>query len=518
MMLHRSGPTGRSVNPKTSIVSPDFRMNQTSSQRKTIAFAEMLTEVDCFSPITTTKRDFEADCLLYGYDVITQGAKEKSQLAGFLKAVEEFGDGKIDIVPILKARATPGGPVERDLYEHFKSTIIEGLLKIDHLDGIYFSMHGTMGVVEISDPEGDLLQAVREAVGNEIPIGITLDLHANVTAKMVQHATFIVGYKTNPHRDFFKVARRAGEILIKTIQGKLKPVMAFNKLKLLKGGGICVDLLAPMRPIFRKRKKLNKQPGVLDLSLFIVHLFVDDREIGWSTIAVTDGDQQLAQKLADELAEGCWAVRKVPHPTGNTPSEAIDIARRCRFRRKLGAIFFSDICDCVGSGAPGENTWILKALLEEGSDLTSYLVLRDEEAVNEAYEHDIGTTLRLTLGGKLDKEYNRPLEFTGTVLSKTSDKRGRIVILKHEGIHLVLMEVSEASWRPNSYTDLGLNVWKADIVVVKSLYHFRWYYLLPNRKTVFVITPGTTDFDVFNLKYKNMPRPIFPFDDIDSWR
>jgi len=94
-------------------MSPDYRMNDTPRERKTIVFAEVLTEVDCFSPITTTKRDFEADCLLYGEDIIAHGAKEKSQLAGFLKAVEEFGDGKVDVIPILKARATPGGPERR---------------------------------------------------------------------------------------------------------------------------------------------------------------------------------------------------------------------------------------------------------------------------------------------------------------------------------------------------------------------------------------------------------------------
>jgi len=493
-------------------------MGNNGGGRKTIAIAEMLTEVNSFSPVPTTRRDFEADALLYGNEIIAYSQKEKSQLQGFLKAVEEFGEGTIDVAPILKAVANPGGPVERDLYEHFKSTIIDGLKKIKHLDGVYLSLHGTMGVEGNSDPEGDLLRGIREAIGDEIPIGITLDLHANVTKEMVKHATFIVGYKTNPHRDPAKVARRAGEILIKTLQGKIKPVMAYNKMKLLKGGGICIDLLQPLRPIFKKMKQLTGQPGVLDLSTFVVHIFIDNPEIGWSTIAITDNDPELARKLADELADMCWAVRKVPHPTGNTPSEAIEIARKCRLRRKLGSILFSDICDIVGSGAPGENTWILKTLIEEGSDLTSYLAIRDEEAVNEAYELGIGTTVKLTVGGKLETEYNQPLDIEGEIIKKSKDKRGKLVLLRHKGIHLLLMEVSAMAWRPDIWTDIGLSPWKADIIVVKSLYHFRWYYLLLNRKTVFVITAGTTDFDVFNLKYKNVPRPIFPFDDIDSWR
>lgn len=493
-------------------------MNLNGSNQKTIAVAEVLTEVNCFSPVTTTRRDFEATGLLYGEEIISHSKQEKYQLTGFLKAVEELGNGEIHVVPILQARATPGGPVERELYEHFKATIIEGLKKPARLDGIYLSLHGTMGVEGISDPEGDLLRSIREAVGADIPIGITLDIHANATAEMARCATFMVGYKTNPHRDFARVGRRAGEILIRTIRGEIAPVMAFNKMRLLKGGGIAVDLLAPMRPIFRKMKRMNRLPGVLDLSIFIVHPFIDDPEIGWSTVAVTDGNPHLAKKLADDLADMCWAVRKVPHPTGNTPSEAIRIARKCRLRRKLGAVLFSDVCDGVGAGAPGESTWILKALLEEGSDLTSYLALRDEEAANEAFNRAVGDTVTLTIGGKLEKKYNRPLDFTGEVVGKQEDKRGKLVVLRHKGIHLVLMEISEMAWKPEFWTGLALSPWKADIIVVKSLYPFRWYYLLQNRKTVFVLTPGTTDFDVFHLKYENMPRPIFPFDDISSWR
>lgn len=483
-----------------------------------IAIAEVSTEVNSFSPVPTTRRDFEAASLLYGDELIPFARKEGMELAGFLKAVDEQADAGMEVIPILKARAIPGGPVESELFDHFISTIVEGLKKIDGLDGIYFCLHGSMGVEGVRDPEGTLLKAVRETVGDNVPIGITLDIHANVTRLMADHATFIIGYKTNPHRDHAKVGKRAGEILIKTIRGEIKPVMVFNKMKLLKGGGIGVDLLAPMRPIFRKMKKWTRNPRVLDLSLFMVHVFIDDPEIGWSTIAVVDADEQLARQLADDLADMCWSVRKVPHPAGNTPSEAIEIVRNSGLLRKFGPILFSDVCDAVGAGAPGENTWILKALIEEAPDLTSYLAIRDKEAANEAFALDEGATVTLTLGGKLETEFNRSLEITGEIVSKQENRRGKIVLLRHRGIHLAIMEVAEMAWKPSCWTDLGLNVWDADIIIVKSIYPFRWYYLRYNRKTVFVLTPGTTDFDVFNLKFEHTPRPIYPFDEIDSWR
>ncbi|GAB4341351.1 MAG: M81 family metallopeptidase [Candidatus Abyssubacteria bacterium] len=484
---------------------------------KTIAMAEVLTEVNSFSPVKTTRRDFEAGCLLYGDEIIPVARAHKLELGGFLKAADDAGGG-LRIVPILKARAVPGGPVERDLFEHFQDTLLQGLRKVERLDGIYLAMHGSMGVEDLRDPEGSLLRAIRQTVGDDIPIGVTVDLHANITEEMARRATFIIGYKTNPHRDFFKVGYKAGDILIRTVRGQIRPVMAFNKLRLLKGGGIGVDLLAPMRPIFRRMRQWTKQPRVLDLSTFIVHIFIDDPEIGWSTIAVTDGDEGLARKLADDLADRCWAVRRVPHPKGSTPSEAIEIARRCRLRRKFGPIIFCDACDAVGAGAPGENTWILRALLEEAPDLTSYLNIRDEEAASDAFNHPEGASVTLTVGGKLEKQFNRPLEISGEILRKKEDTRGKIVLMRNRGIHLAITEFAEMAWKPEFWQELGLNVWKADIIVVKSIYPFRWYYLRYNRKTVFVLTPGTTDFDVFNLSFKNLPRPIFPFDDLDSWR
>jgi len=492
---------------------------QGESDQKIIAVAEILTEVNAFSPITTRKEEFEAESLLYGDKIIPYSREEKYEIAGFLEAVEDFGKNRITVVPIIKARAMPGGPVERDFYEHIKATLLEGLKKAENVHGVYLSMHGSMGVKGLRDPEGDILRSVRQVLGENVPIGVSFDMHANITRDKARNATFIVGYKTNPHRDFFDAGYRAGEILIKTIQGKVKPVMVYNKMRLLKGGGMQIDLLSPMRQIFSRMDDMEDSDEVLCVSNFTVHLWLDNEpELGWTTVVVTDNNRDLAQKLADELADLNWSVRAVKHHEGYTPSEAIAIARDSWLLRKLGTVLFSDVSDNVLAGAPGENTWILKVLMEEGPDLTSYLTVRDRDAAQKAFTHKIGETITLTLGGKLERVYNKPLEFSGTLLVKKKGKYGKTVILKRKGIHLVITELSTGSSYPSFYQDLGLSIWSADIVVVKSIFHFRWRYLLYNRKTLYVKTVGTTNVDVRQLKYTNIPRPIYPLDDIDSWR
>ncbi len=485
---------------------------------KTIVFAEILQETNSFSPVPTTERDFRAESLIFGDELVAYSREERKELGGFLQAVDDLGGGRIELVPLVKARSMSGGPVERHLYERIKNHILEGVRRQPRVDGIYLSMHGAMGVQGMRDPEGDLLESLRAIVGPQVPIGASFDLHANNTARRAKLATFVVGYKTNPHRDHFAAGYRSGSILVRAVLGEVRPVMVVDKMRLLKGGGMNVDFLPPFRQIFGRMKKMEKQDSVLSVSFFPVHVWLDDPELGYSTVAVTDGDRGLAQRLADEIADMAWAVRDVPHPKGSTPSEGIAIARSKWLARRLGTVVFCDASDAVGAGTPGESTWILRALVEEGSDMVSYLTMRDAQAAAEAWARGIGEEVRLTVGGKLDRIYNQPLDYSGIVTFKKETRFGKTVIVKHGGIHLIIAELPIASDYTSHFTDLGLSLWKADIVVVKNLFPFRYRYLLYNRKTVNVMTPGLSNVDVFSLKYQEIPRPIHPLDRIESWR
>lgn len=491
----------------------------TAKNRYTIVVAEIMQETNSFSTVLTTRDDFKAGALFYGDEIPEIARAADLEIGGFLQAIDETGADEIRVVPVIKARSMSGGPVERMLFEEFKQELVRGVELAGKVDGIYLALHGAMGVEGIRDPEGILIKAVREVVGETTPIGVSHDLHANLTQDRVKQATFIVGYKTNPHRDHAEVGYRVGDILLKTIRGKIKPVMAFNKMKLLKGGGMTIDFLSPMRAIFSRMDDMIEDTAtVLDVSNFMVHIWLDDPELGWSTVAITDNDPALAKSLADELADLDWSVRKVQPGKAFSPEEAIAIARDKWLRRKFGTVVFCDVADAIGAGAPGENTWILSSLLEYGSDLTSYLTVRDMAAVKIVWQIPIGEMVSLSIGGKLDPVYNRKLEFSGKLIHKSVTKAGKVAILNHQGIHLIVTEFADSLANPGFFSDLGLNLWQSDIVVVKNLFPFRYRYLLYNRKTVDVITPGTTGIDVFKLNYTQIPRPIYPLDEIPSWR
>jgi microcystin degradation protein MlrC len=465
--------------------------------------------------------DFKAGALGYGAEEVMAFSKihNKKQIAGFLGAVAKFGNNQITVIPIITAWATSGGPLEFNLYHGFKQYIMESLRQLTDLSGIFLSMHGAMGVEGMQDPESDILREIRQIVGNHVPIGVAFDLHANVTQEIVNLSTFITGYRTNPHRDHYQVGFRTGKILIDTALGKIKPVMAFRKMKLLKGGGFTIDFLSPMRKIFQRMKAMEKQPGVLCVSNFMVHIWLDDPELGWSTIVITDNNRPLAEELAEELAELNWDVRHVPHPQPTTPEKAIEQVKRSRVARLLGTTIFCDVSDVVSAGAPGENTWLLKTISELVPDLTSYIPVRDTPMARQAFGAELYAEIEVIVGGKLDTIYNHPLKFKGKVIFKVDDREvGKTVVLKNRGTHLILTERPASAFYPSFFKNLGLSLWKADITVVKNLFPFRYFYLLYNRKTINVISAGTTHLDVFQLKYQHIPRPIYPLDAIESWK
>lgn len=485
-----------------------------------IALIEFHQETNSFSEVPTTIREFESLALYYGEDVRTKGIKryKKFQLSGFIKAVEKYGKGQFEALPILSAWATSGGPIRKDVYQHFHDYITTQLIEIGKVDGVYMSMHGAMGVEGIRDPECHLIKHVKSIVGDDIPIGVSYDLHANITKEKVKLATFINAYHTNPHRDHFKVGQKAARLLMDTISGKISPTMSFLKMPLLKGGGMTIDFLNPMRRIFRSMKKMERQPGVLSVSNFMSHIWLDDEEMGWSCIAVTNDDQNLASKITHELAELNWSVKDDKHPAPVSVETAVEKLLSMRWRRKIGTAVFCDTSDIVAAGGPGENTHILKYLMEEVPHLRSYIPLRDPGEVESIYEQDVGSNVHLELGQKLEKNYNTSVIYKGELVRKKITNFGKTAVIRYKNIFLVVTELPSPAFNPRFYTDMGLSLWKADIVVVKNLFPFRLLYGLYNRKTFNVATAGTTELDVFRLNYQKIPRPIYPLDEIAHWK
>lgn len=493
---------------------------------KRIAFARIAQETNALSPLTTTLADFEASHYLVGGEILAAiaagrevpGLFRKIELSGFIAAARERAR-EVEPVPIVSAWAPSGGPLSRACFEALEARLLDGIARARRggaLAGMYLCMHGAMGVRGIADPESRLLRGVRELLGGA-PLVVSHDLHGNLTRARVEAADAIVSYQTNPHRDHRAVGRKAGRIAIGAALGELAPEMAWRSLPMVLGGGSMIDFLSPMRAVFTRMRRAERRGEALAASTLMVHPWNDDPQLGWSTAVVTDGDRPGAERLADELAELCWARRHHQPPRFATASEAIAGARAARLRRRLGCVVIADASDVVTAGAPGDSTHLIRALLAEAAGLVSYCAIRDPLAIAALWDRAVGDRVQLAVGGTLDPASSSPLAIAGTVAGK-HDRQGfgRTVVLAVDHLRLVITEGPALVMRPAFYRDLGLSIWRADIVVVKNFFPFLMYFLPYSRKTIFARTRGRSDIDAaFELAFDG---PIHPRDPVDDWR
>jgi microcystin degradation protein MlrC len=493
---------------------------------KRIAYGRVAQETNAFSPVDSTFEDFRRFHYLEGEalaracsrsEAEVPGLTRAAELSGFVRAVRSWRE-PIEAVPLLSAWAMPSGPLAESGYEELRSRLTRALEGAGRLDGLYLALHGAMrGRPPLPEPEEALLAAVRSVVGKELPLAVTYDLHANLTPGKVDPVTVLCNYRTNPHRDLASTGRRAGMLLLRAVAGEVRPVTRWRSLPMVLGGGTTVDLLAPMRPIFRRMKAIECDPRVLSVGLNMCHPWNDSRDLGWSVYVTTDGDAVLADTLADELANRAWAVRGIPPPRFLEPEEAILAVRSARVARALGTVCVVDASDVTAAGAPGENTNLLRAFLERGEGLSTYIPVRDARAVLELWEQPLGSRVRTSIGGRVDPGRNTPVEVSGTLRARCeTGYSGRAVALDLGHVQLVVTEHAPLTLKPSFYTALGLSPWRADAVVVKSLFHFRLYFLAVNRKTLMVKTRGATDLDLATKIPTN--DPVSPRDAVADWR
>ena len=491
-----------------------------------IAYGRINQETHAFSPVETTISDFERQLWMEGEALEkactwlgneAPGWTPIAELSGFVAAARKHRR-EVEPVPLFSTWALPAGPVTEETYHQLRGRLIGSLRRAGPLDGVFFALHGAMRARGAQpEPEEGFLEAIREVVGDETPVAITLDLHAQLTPAMVERADLIQSYLTNPHRDLFQVGRRAGEALIQTALGKARPVCAWRSLPMVLGGGTTVDLFTTMRPIFRRMKAMMKAPEVLGVSLNMCHIWNDSPDLGWSVYAVTDGDKALAERLADEIADLAWAARLVQPPDFVSPEAAISAVRGSRVRRRTGPFCLVDASDVCGAGATGENTHLLLALLSEGRGLRALVPLLDAEAVSELWSEAEGAEVSMRVGGRLDPEMYPPVQVRGRVATRRQTAQfGRAVVLDLAHVQLVLTERPPYNLRPAFFTDVGLNPLRADIVVVKSFFHFRIFYLPLMRGSFTVRTRGLTDLDL--VRQIKLRRPVHPLQEVAHWR
>src|ERR1700704_5033732 len=199
-----------------------------------IAVGGFLHETNTFAPTKATFGDFERGG---GWPAMSQGAKllEKMRninvgMAGFVPAAEAAG---WELVPTIWCAASPSAHVTRDAYERVAEVLIEGIRAAGRIDAVYLDLHGAMVTEHLDDGEGEILARVRKMIGSDLPLVVSLDLHANVTPQMVEHADALIAYRTYPHVDMADTGRAAARHLALLLRTKQRFAKAFRQLPFL---------------------------------------------------------------------------------------------------------------------------------------------------------------------------------------------------------------------------------------------------------------------------------------------
>ena len=487
-----------------------------------IAIAQIWQETNTFSGVRSELKDFEAFRLYVGEEVIPN-CQGRHEIGGFIAAAE--GVGNLELVPLMAAGAWPGGKATAEAMAYFEETLCNGLAESLPVDAVLLSLHGSMVADTEDDVEGHLLRAIRLRVGPKVPIGVSLDHHANITQQMIDHCDVLVGYRSLPHTDMFETGQRAADLLLSILRGEITPTIGWRKIPMITPADSFLTTTEPMKAWFDAARELEQERDVLSVSLFPVTPWLDVPELGWTTVVITNGDGQRAQSLADQLADMAWERRKRFFVEKVRPQEAI----RQAIAMSGGPIVIADGSDSVNSGAPGDSTHLLRAMLDQPLGGPGFVTVVDPEAVETALGAGINQEVTLQVGGKRDHLFSQPVAITGRV-TRISNGRftigghlgsdmdmGRTVVIESGDVRVVLSEQVGAGHDPMVYRHLGLEPSQAKIVVVKTPVGFRLAYDSIAKAAILADCPGLSPSDLRILDFIRAPRPLFPLDDLTEW-
>lgn len=483
-------------------------------------------ETNTFSPIVTDFARFESWGLYTGQAAIDAYAKTNMPLGVYLKLAREYG---AEVVLPMAAEAMPGGLVTADAYKRLCDPILEAVKA--GCDGCLLDLHGAMVAEGTEDGEGTLLERIRQ-IAPDLPIAVTLDLHCNLTKKMAENCTGLIGYKTYPHVDMDVVAEQVGRVVMEFIAGKRpKPAMALRQLPLL-SQTLCQGTDdEPMKSAIQACID-EEAKGLPAASVFGGFAMADIRDAG-TTVITIGNDQKQADAAADAIAARVWDKRDLHIYQHRDLAETVAKAKKIT----NGPVILLDHADNCGSGGTQDVMMVIEEVLKQGLEDVAVGAVWDPEAVRIMQAAGVGATVTLELGGKSEMPSlqlkGKPLKLTGRVRTITDGEwivrgpmyngykvmMGPTAVLEVEGrMQIVVVSRHHEPWDTGVFRSVGIEPEHKRYLLLKSRIHYRAGFA-PLAKATFTLDgEGVTTSDNRIIPYKNVRRPIYPLDKINDWQ
>jgi len=446
--------------------------------------------------------------------------RSSKYLVGMSKAAEEEG---LECIYLPSIRITAGPSIRKDVFEEIVDKICTALEKCrDEIDGVCFANHGATCSEDIDDADGYILGKFREIIGPDKPMMASADLHANVSPQMIESTNGYFGIKEYPHNDRGDAGYFAMKNLAAKLKGKLDPKNALVKLPLIFPVGMGSTFTYPVKEIKEYFADYCKKHGLIDTTFFHGFPQSDGKYTSVSVVAIADG--YAPTEHAKALAQYVWNRRNDLLYTPVSADEALNMAAEYDGE---GYVVINEPSDNRGSGAPGDGTHLLRALIEHNIPGSIFEFMIDREVAHKAYTAGVGAKIDIKLGAKTDDLHGTPIELSGVEVLAVSEGNfifeapmsvgcigslGETARLRYRNVEIIV-----SSWGSQTMDNGAINCTGGDpdsykIICLKSANHFRSYFETRAGKIIAADTPGSGSNDLKGFDYRRLSRPIFPLD------
>ena len=485
-----------------------------------IFVCECKQESNSFNPIPTSLAAFERGGILRGEQLLHGANYEHGALSGILDAIREYGDEAILGVAM---RAGSGGPVEQSVVDGFLKETLALIAQNAPLNGVFLSLHGAMLTEQSEDACGDILEAVRACVGENVTLAVSLDLHANVTKRMVKNADYIAGYQTYPHLDQQQTGYRAASAALANMHGQSR-VLAYASVPVMASASDYTTNEGALGELMRYAHSLVDSGELRDFTIFQVQPWLDVRDIASSVVTIAD-DEQTALRYANELALRELSIRTSLARKHDEIDNIIDIALRDGSGKPVVLV---DSADSPNAGATCDSAEVLRRLLPHRDELRAAFPINDAPAVEKAFVAGVGAELTLTLGATLAPMLSTPLTLSVRVQSLHEGSfilegpaargsvcvMGRTAVLRTGGIQILVTQHASRPGDPQFYRGFGIEPTLCDLVVIKACTSFRAPYEPIASVICNAATMGSACADLQALPFRRLPMPMYPFAEV----
>lgn len=445
-----------------------------------------------------------------------------------LGGVYAFFDGieEVELIPGFFAQACTSGRVKDADFHIMVDLLLKKLREAGEVDGVLLIQHGAMLSETIDDCEEYIIEKIRGIVGGKIPICSSFDFHALMTRSLSALLDGATGYQTYPHVDHFETGYRAASILLDLVKRKAKSIPVYHHIPLIMSCENSNTIDSPVVPAIEKLQQLLDSEGVLSGSLYLTQPWLDVKELGCTiSLYIEDADRfDEFSKKSREILDYIWESRNLFYPPMLNIQEALE---KCK--RLPSPIIFVDYGDVPNAGGTGDSTYVLKEFLKEKMELSSVVVIADEDSTKKAELVGEGNSAVFNIGGfGKAGEFNERIPVKAKVICLNGDpfvhlgpaqkgfvsKPGMRALLQSGNVYIILTEKVCASHDRNMLISMGLNPEDIGIIAMRATHTFFSCYQDVMKSWMYVDTPGFSTRNLKTLPFVNCDRPIFPLDDI----